>query len=40
MYMVPTNLSTNSDSKKVTYKMGCYILHTIFTHIIMESSKF
>ena len=27
---IATNMSTNSDGKKVRYKIDCYILHTFF----------
>ena len=33
--IIPTNVSTNSDGKKVRYKIDCHILHTVFLVIIL-----
>ena len=32
---IATNVSINSDDKKVRYKINCYILHTILVVIIL-----
>ena len=32
---IPTNMSTNSDGKKVRYKMDCYILHTVLLVMVL-----
>ena len=32
---IATNVSINSDSKKVRYKINCYILHTVLLVIIL-----
>ena len=32
---IPTNVSTNSDGKKVRFKMDCYILHIVLLKIIL-----
>ena len=31
---IPSNVSQNSDGKKVRYKMACYILYTVSSVII------
>ena len=33
---IATNVSTNSDGKKVRYKMDCYILHTVLLVITLS----
>ena len=33
---IATNVSTNSDGKKVRYKMDCYILHTVLLVIMLS----
>ena len=33
--IVSTNVSTNSDGKKVRYKINCYILHAVLVVIIL-----
>ena len=33
---VTINVSTNSDGKKVRYKMDCYILHTVLLVILLS----
>ena len=32
---IATNMSKNSDDKKVRYKIDCYILHTVLLAIIL-----
>ena len=32
---IATNMSINSDDKKVRYKINCYILHTVLLAIIL-----
>ena len=32
--IIPSNVSQNSDGKKVRYKMACYILYTVSSVII------
>ena len=34
---IATNVSTNSDGKKVRYKMDCYILHTVLLVITLST---
>ena len=35
MDILPTDVSGNSDDKKVRYKIDCYILHTVLLMIIL-----
>ena len=32
---IPTNVSVNSDNKKVRYQIDCYILHIVVTRLLL-----